>query len=386
MIKARNLCNVSASLGKYLASAAASVTLIACKPDAPEQGEIFIEAIPTVSSSFVFQSAKDTTKEAFKQPIHLSFDHSAYFASETSSLLYRGELLSYAHDQGHLEAGSVLVENRTTSWQGPLLTLPPLEEGIAYSASVWVRLIDTDQTARVKLILTRVAGGAMTNLVLQEIRAEPRMWQQVEGEFVGNILSDSDINTLSLEVEGADKYLLDDFMVTHADLSAKLKAAALAANPRNTRVSNFIANGSVEEGMEPWTHQGGIISRSKAHAHTGKHSLLISGRKQEWNAPMMFVKGLEDNKLYRFSVFARLNEGQPSANMRLTLRRTTAGQTTFTPIAASQASSTNWTEIAGTLSAGNMGESERVAIYLECEDPLASYLVDTLSVEEISVK
>jgi hypothetical protein len=382
MIKARKFCKLSACLSKYLAGAAASVTLIACETDAPAEKEIFIEAIPRTSSSFSSAGGTDKKSQAI-QPIQLSFDHSAYFMNATSSFLYRGEYLSYIHDQGHLDAGSVLVENRTASWQGPLLTLPPLDEGVPYNASVWVRLIDTEEQARVKLILSRVSEGTVTNLLLNEIQAEPRMWQKVEGEFVGNAQSDSDINALSLEVEGTGKYLIDDILVTHADESAKAAAATLAATSKG---SVFVINGSVEDGLDPWTHQGGIISRSTYHAHTGKHSLLISGRRQEWNAPMMFIKGLKDHKSYRFSIFARLNEGQQSANVRLTLRRTTAGQTAFTALGASQATSSNWTEVAATFSSPNISESEKISVYLECEDPLASYFVDTLTIEEVPAK
>lgn len=382
MIKIRNKGRFPMRLGKCFAGIAAAAMLVACKTDdGQESGEIFIEAIPNMSSQFIFQNARDNPQEAFKQPIQLSFDHSAYFASPTSSLLYRGEYLSYAHDQGHLNAGSVLVENRTTHWQGPLLTLPPMQESVTYRASVWIRLLNTDNPARVKLILTRVSGGSPTTLVLKDISAEPRTWQNVAGEFVGAAQADTDIYALSLEVESTDKYLLDDILVARADMSEKWQATPTAVKAAEM---DFISNGGVEEGVEPWTHQGGIISRSVSHAHTGKHSLLISGRKQEWNAPMMFVKSLQDNQLYRFSIFARLNEGQRAANVRLTLRRTTAGQTTFTPIATSQATDAGWTEVAGTFSAGDISESEKVSVYLECEDPTASYFVDTLSVERIS--
>jgi len=380
MIKAKKSLKFSICLSKYLVGAAASVTLIACKPDAPAKKEIFIEAIPTMSSSFSIDNVKDKKGEVLR-PVQLNFDHSAYFVEEASSLLYRGEYLSYIHDQGHRDPGSVLVENRTASWQGPLLTLPPLVEGMPYNASVWIRLIDTEQSSRVKLILTRVSEGTVTNLLLNEIQAEPRIWQKVEGEFIGNAQSDSDINALSLEVESTDKYLIDDFLVTHADEAAKAEAATIAATKKE---SLHIINGSVEDGLDPWTHQGGIISRSTYHAHTGKHSLLISGRRQEWNAPMMFIKGLKDHKSYRFSIFARMNDGQQSANVRLTLRRTTAGQTAFTPLATSQATSSGWTEVAATFSSPNISESEKVSVYLECEDPLASYFVDTLTIEEIA--
>jgi hypothetical protein len=275
----------------------------------------------------------------------------------------------------------VLVEKRTAPWQGPLLVLPPIE-GRSYIASVWVKLVETDHPATVRLVLTRVSEGTVTNLLLKEIQADPRTWQHVEGEFIGNKQADSDINTLSLEVDKPDvDYLIDDFIVAYAELSVELQAAARAAKDRE---SAFISNGSVEEGLEPWSHQGGVISRSTAYAHTGKHSLLIAGRKQEWNAPMMPVEGLKDDKSYRFSIFVRLSDGLKPANVKLTLKRTTSGQTSFVSVGGGQATSTAWTEISGTFSASNVSDSERISTYLECEDPLASYFVDSLTIEELS--
>lgn len=370
-----------AYVARHLAVMAYPIGLVACNPDIAERDEIFIEAIPNQSSLFALHSGRDKKADTLQEPIQIHFDQNAYFTNATSSLLYRGGYLSYVRDQGHLKLGSVLVANRTASWQGPLLTLPPLE-GRSYNASVWVKLIETDQATRIKLILTRVSDGTITNLLLNEIQAEPRTWQKVEGEFIGNSQSDSDINTLSLEVDNADiSYLVDDIVVSYAELSATLQAAALATT---TKKSDFVTNGSVEEGLEPWSHQGGVISRSTSYAHTGEHSLLIAGRKQEWNAPVIFVKGLEDRKLYRFSIFVRLSDGQPSANVKLTLKRTTAGQTTFISLATGHATSTVWTEMAGTFSASNISESERVSVYLECEDPTASYFVDTFTVEEVT--
>lgn len=95
----------------------------------------------------------------------------------------------------------------------------------------------------------------------------------------------------------------------------------------------------------------------------------------------MAVKGMENDKLYRFSIFARMNDGEPAANVKLTLKRTTAGQTTFVSVANAAANSTKWTEVAGTFSANNISDSESVSVYLEAENPTASYFVDTLTVE-----
>lgn len=359
---------------------AAPLALVACNQGAGGSKDVFIEAVPTNTAQFA-SSIADRSRTGSDQTIHLNFDDSAYFVGPDSSMLYRGEYLTYVREQGYFKPGSILVSNRKAAWHGPMLMLQPLERGRAYSASVWIKLLETDQPAVAKLNWTQVSEGVLTALTLTEIRAEPLTWQKLEGEFIGNPQSDSDINALTIEVDNPEvKYLVDDFIVTYAELSAEMQAAAAAVK---SQITNLIVNGDLEQGLEPWTHQGGVISRSSAHVHSGQYSLLMAGRKQEWNAPMMPLRGLKDNTLYRFSIFVRMNDGEPSTNVRLTIKRTTSGQTTFTPLGGGSANSGGWTEIVGTFSAANITQSENVSIYLEAEHPSVSYFIDTLTAEEV---
>lgn len=361
--------------------AAAPLVLVACHPNSSDTKEVFIEAVPANVSLFSGQVGADRENGAAPQTIHLNFDESAYFVGPDSSLLYRGEYLTYVRDQGYFKPGSVLVSNRKATWHGPMLVLQPLERGRAYNASVWIKLLETDQPSTAKLNWTQVSEGTLTSLTLAEIQAEPLAWQKLEGEFIGNPQSDSDLNALTIEVDNAEvKYLVDDFIVAYAELSAEMQAAAAAVK---SQTPNLIVNGGLELGLEPWTHQGGVISRSSAHVHTGEYSLLMAGRKQEWNAPMMPVKGLQDNKLYRFSLYVRMSDGDPSTHVKLTMKRTTAGQTTFLEIGSGSATNASWTEISGTFTAGNISQSESVYIYLEAEHPTVSYFIDTLTAEQV---
>lgn len=360
--------------------AAVPLALAGCDGESAGNKEIFIEAVPNSTDQFATAFYGDKTGGA-SQPILLDFEEDPYLVTPSRSLLYRGEYLGFVRDQGHFKPGALLVANRTASWHGPLVVLPALENGRAYSASVWIKLMETDLPARVKLMWTQVAGGSLNELALAEMDVEPRVWVKLEGEFIGGAQPQSTINALSLDVDKVEvKYLVDDFMVAYAELSAELQAKAVAAK---ALAMDLITNGDVEQGLEPWTHQGGVITRSSTHANTGSYSLFISGRMQEWNAPMMPVRGLENNKLYRFSVFARLNDGEPSTNLKLTVRINIAGQTTFVPLGTGSGNSKAWSEISGTFSANNIEDADQVAVYLEAENPTASYFVDTMTVEVV---
>lgn len=379
MMKKIRISRLAAQIQRSLL-AVFPLVLGACTPDSIGNKEIFIEAVPTDSS--LFGAGLEADRKGDIAPlIQLDFDQSPYFITPSSSLLYRGNQPSYVREHGYLSPGSLLFANRTNASHGPLLVLPPLEVGRAYNASVWIKLYDTDQASNARLVWARISDGTITLVPLAEVHVEPRTWQKLEGEFIDSNQSSTDINTLSVEVDNVDiKYLIDDLMITYAELSAELQAAAASAKKVSTEI---IVNGDVEQGLEPWTHQGGVISRSSAHAHSGKYSVLIAGRKQEWHAPMMPLSGLKDNTFYRFSVYARLNEGEPDSQLRLTIRRKTAGQTTFTPLGGNWVRNTEWTEVVGTFASGNISDSENVAVYLEAENPTASYFVDTLTVQEI---
>lgn len=369
--------------GKRLALSGSLLALFACRADsAPGSDEVFIESLSTAPAVSTPSQTEALQVIGADEPLQLGFDKSAYPAGESSSLLFRGfHQLEFVPDQGHLQSGSVLVRRREASWQGPFLKLPMLDPGKAYRASVWVKPLKVEQSTQVKLVLTRVVQGISTSLVLGEIKAEPEVWQKVEGEFVGAAQWSDDITALSLDVDRIDThYLFDDVMVAYAEFSDELEAAAAVVVASGLAL---MRNGGVEDGLEHWSHQGGVISRSNAQVHSGEHSLLISGRSAGWHGPTMALRGLKDNIHYHFGVFVRLSEGEQPANVQLTMKRVTKGQVSFIPIANAQATSTDWAKVGGTFSATNISESEEIILYVESNSPTASYFVDTLTAEEV---
>lgn len=367
---------------RRLAFTIMSITLIACTQDRPGEEAIRIQPISVESSLPLFNAGRDQEKGS-SQRLLLGFDSSPFYSSATYGFYRLGDNLYYAQDQGHRKTGSVGVRNRTATWQGPLLTLPPLEKK-SYTASVWVKLINTERTADVKLILMQVSDNDIVSLPLAEIEASPRAWQKIEGRFAG-AKSQNHMHALRVEVDGVDiDYLIDDVLIEettlHSELEAELELKAFAESvPTNA----LISNGGFEEGLEPWSYQGGRISRSKRQAHAGEYSLLVDQRTLEWHAPVMVIKELQDNTLYRFRIFVRLTEDFPAETVQLTLRQIIDGRPVFTALANESVTSNGWTEVVGSISAPNFSLSEQTSVYLECGNPVASYYVDSFTVEEI---
>lgn len=316
-------------------------------------------------------------------PLKLGFDHDADLFTESGLLLFRRTQLYYSAEQGHSQPGSLLVQNRGDTWHGPFLRLPPLAPGKVFRLTVWIKLAEDEPSTAASLMVTRTADGENRTLTLAEADLRPDGWIQLEGEFISVNQVADDIVTAHVEVESRTaKYFMDDISIAYSDGSGD--PVMWAAGDEKSAPTEFIRNGSAEEGLEPWGRQGGAISHSAERAHTGEYSVLITNRTQVWHAPTMDVSGLQNNIAYEFSIFVYIEDGQPPADMKLTLKRVTDGQTSYVTLATREAvESGAWVEVAGRFVAANASRSQAVTVYLESSDPEMSYYVDTLTVTEV---
>lgn len=352
--------------------------------------EVVVKAQPPGSTNS-FNHLKELTLGA-DEPLRLDFSSKEELHQLSGSWLFRRTSPTYLSSQGHSQPGSVLVHNRTDTWNGPLLKLPPLKPSQAYRVSVWIHPQDTKKTTSAALVLTRVADGLSTSSKLDEAQMEPNKWHRLSGEFVTSPYKSEQLHTLHFDLSNiAADYLVDDLIVAYAEFSADLEqqldnqVEQATETEQNTKIAQrqHIRNGDAESGMDYWGHQGGLISSSTVHAHSGKHSILITSRNQSWNAPTMEVRDLQDDTRYRFSVFTRLADDQPPAEMKLTIKRVTDGQASYLPLAEVEATDSDWVEIAGEYSAPNITQSEQVVVYVESTSATVSYYVDTLTVQAL---
>lgn len=360
------------------AVAVLATAIVGCTPDS-DRG-IHISAI-SAESGLSFLNPDAAEEPGFSPSLFLDFDDDPFHSSATYSFFRLGQQLSYATDLGHRNPGSMRVSNRTATWQGPLFTLPPLQTK-PLTASMWIKPLNTQRVAKAKLMLMRVSDGDSVSVPLTEMEMSPGKWQKLEGRVPSRESADK-LHIIRLEVDGADiDYLVDDVSIKEtASVSAFDSKVDLEDFMLDVPASGLIVNGDLESGLEPWSSQGGQITRSKEHAHSGEHSLMISGRTQGWHAPVMMVDKLEDNTAYRISIYVRLPEKLPVADVQLTLKQVVNGQPKFIPVANGTVSSDGWTQVVGTVRGADFSTSEQLSIYLESANPTASYYVDTLTLE-----
>ena len=316
-----------------------------------------------------------------ENPFQLTFDSAIVAASNQGRLLIRHAPSDHS-EEGHAKPGSLFIGKRDNPWNGPMVRLPTLESERIYRVWAWIKLIENREPSEVSLVLDRVSGGVNSSFVLGKTMIHHGQWTRVHGDFAAAPEGNENIATIHVRMENTrSSYLIDDVTVALAEFSEELEDEAPGIDPVST--SPYILNGSAEDGMNFWSHQGGMISHSKMQAHTGEHSILISNRSASWNAPLMPVTGLKDDAAYRFSLFARLVSGMKPSEVQLTLKTVIDGQATYLPLGSAVATDDGWVEVSGEFRSFNVTKASAVSVYLESTNPTASYYVDSLSVKPL---
>lgn len=314
-----------------------------------------------------------------ENPFQLTFDSSIVAEKNQSALLIRHAPSDYSNE-GHDKPGSLYIGKRDYPWNGPMVRLPKLESEQVYRVWAWIKLIENREPSKASLVLNRVAGGINSSFTLGQTTMRHGEWIQIQGEFAAAPEGNESITTIHVRMENTrSSYLIDDVTVALAEFSGELESTELSQ--ALVISSPLIQNGSAEDGMSFWSHQGGVISRSNQQAHTGEHSILISNRSETWNAPLMPITGLKDNAAYRVSLFARLEAGTEPSEVQLTIKTVIDGQAAYLPIGSAIATDDAWANVGGIFRSSTVSKASAVSVYLESPNPTASYYVDSLSVE-----
>lgn len=267
--------------------------------------------------------------------------------------------------QAHGGTYSLLVAGRSAGWHAPVMPLLKTLPSGEYAASVWVRLAAGEDPASVQLSIKKQVSGeqpTFTGIGAAEVTADG--WTRLSATF--DYVSPGRMEDLTLYVESPDEtlsYYVDDLELVG--------------------LSNVIVNGGVEEGTSPWRSQGAgvMISQSSEQKHTGDNSLLVSGRVQNWNGPVMDLPVLGNGRVYSASAWVRLAPGTPSTRLNLTLKRTpTGGTSEYIQLGSAEVTATEWVELSGSFTHLVNGPLQEHLLYIESieEGAAASFYVDDL--------
>lgn len=163
------------------------------------------------------------------------------------------------------------------------------------------------------------------------------------------------------------------------------------APPRNHYgdTTNYIINGGVESGLEPWGYQGNsvAISQFPLQARSGEFSLLVAGRTQNWHGPRMHLpQNLPVGEEFLLTVWVRLASDTPQSDLTATIKREVGGEEQYVHIDTVTVPVGQWVMLAGTYRHDAVPDfGSDFYIYIESPNVTASFYVDDLSMRKANL-
>ena len=231
---------------------------------------------------------------------------------------------------------SLLVSNRTATYMGPsldLLSVNNVVAGATYQVSMYVLLAAPDSsspTATISIKRTDCANpsGLYSNLVTSGALSSTA-WTKVQGTFSFNNIPGAP-TSLTLYVQSSSS--TDSFYISDVVIGQLAPPPPDPSQQDNTGITSTFEDG----GLDGWSSRSGSssVTNSTVEAHSGNHSLLITGRIANWDAPQINVS----NKMYngsRYSVSAwvkMLPTDGSSHIINMSLQTTLSGNTSYPSI------------------------------------------------------
>jgi len=234
-------------------------------------------------------------------------------------------------------ARSLLTTNRTAGYMGPsvnLLTVNNIVAGAIYQVSAYVLLAAPDSSNPTATISTKTTNCANSSGIYNNIATSGPLsstaWTQVQGSF-----SFSDVpgapSSLTLYIQSSSA--TDSFYVSDVVI-AELVPAPNPATQDNSGITTTFEDG----GLDGWTSRSGssTLTNTTAEAHSGSHSLLVTGRVANYDGPQISVNNkMYLGSIYDISLWIMMQPTDGSSHViNLSLQTALDGQTSYNSVSA----------------------------------------------------
>lgn len=148
---------------------------------------------------------------------------------------------------------------------------------------------------------------------------------------------------------------------------------------------NLVVNGGLEDGVEPWRSQGEgvVIEQSTDVAHSGTHSLFVSGRSMPWHAPVMDLPlDFPTGRSYTASAWVYLPAGSANSVFKISMKRVDQDGEAYPPVAETltPVAPGTWVKMTGSFVHTSRGSVTELFLYVEAVDAGVEYYVDDLEI------
>jgi endo-1,4-beta-xylanase len=147
--------------------------------------------------------------------------------------------------------------------------------------------------------------------------------------------------------------------------------------------SNSLVNEGFEDGKAlDWSQRGSaVLNVTDETSHSGKFSLLTTGRSQGWNGPSISLTGkIFQGGIYKFSAWVRIKSGT-EAEMIMTAERSKGGTQAWDRIVAINSTNGNWINLTGEYQPKN--DFDKISVYIESANPTIEYYIDDIIVSTV---
>jgi endo-1,4-beta-xylanase len=295
------------------------------------------------------------------------------------------------------DAHSLLASNRTATYMGPSLDLLSINNIVAnatYQISFYVLLAAPDSsnpTATLSIKRTDCANpsGQYSNLVTSGALSSTA-WTKVQGTF-----SFSDIpgapSGLLLYIQSSSP--TDSFYISDVVIGELAPPPPSPSQQDNTGITSTFEDG----GLDGWSSRSGssTLTNTTVAAHSGAHSLLVTGRIANWDGPQISVSNkMYNGSRYSLSVWVMLEPTDGSSHiLNMSLQTTLSGNTSYPSITSypgvTVTADGNWHQISvPSFNMSNSYDPGQAYVYLQTVpasgNDLVSFYIDDFQLTYIS--
>ena len=285
--------------------------------------------------------------------------------------------VAVSNAQANTGSFSLLTTNRTQNFEGPGVNLlGTLTPGQPYLIKVAARLDQSQNpSASLQLTVMSVANGNQSFTPVGTGTVTTSGWTTIQGVYTPPA---SGLTTLIAYVEAPNdataSYYIDTFSVSAT-------SGGCTVPPDNSGIFSDFEDGTVQG----WSTRFNLntVTNTTADAHTGRHSLIVTGRSQNFQGPARDITGKMCNgQQYWVEAWVKMAPGQPKTTVNLSLQYTDAtGTLHFPGVATATVDSNTWVRLKAkpyTFS----GAYTNLQIYLQTfNNPTASFYTDDVKVQ-----
>ncbi|MBR3971062.1 MAG: carbohydrate binding domain-containing protein [Ruminococcus sp.] len=296
---------------------------------------ILLLVFPLITASFYTFSGK-AVKE-YKALIDNGFE-SGEFEGWTS-FGNRSEI-AITSEKSYSGFSSVCTLNRQETWSGPALnitdTVFPGEEYLfrAYVISKSAKAIDVMMTLKT---VDEAGNESYVNMVSLTVGNDKWMLFESTAQIPENA---EDVSFYFETVSG-----LEDFCIDNVAVYGYGEKIEVVYEENESRL-DF----DFEDGFEGWIPRGVVeMSVTDDFSYSGDHSLYVSGKTENWNAPMVRIGNVEPYTNYTYSAYVMFMDKNKESNrlFSIMLQYNLDGEEIYAPLKTKEIQNGTWSKISG---------------------------------------